>query len=62
MRYTLTILWLIILATDSGAQERFDHQKADLLLHLPDDTAKINQLNDYAHSIQSASPKMQYPF
>lgn len=57
MRYTFIISWLIFLATDSGAQEHFDDQKADLLLRLPDDTAKINQLNDYARSIQSASPQ-----
>jgi signal transduction histidine kinase len=47
----------MLLATDSGAQEHFDHQKADQLMRLPDDTAKINQLNDYANSIQSASPQ-----
>lgn len=56
MRYTLIILWLLLLATNSGAQEPLD-QKADRLLRLPDDTAKVNQLNDYASSIQSTFPQ-----
>lgn len=51
------ISWLILLATNVGAQEHYDHPKASRLLSLPDDTAKVNQLNDYARSIQSASPQ-----
>ncbi len=47
----------MLLATNSGAQEHYDQQKASRLLGLPDDTAKVNQLNNYARNIQSASPQ-----
>jgi two-component system, NarL family, sensor kinase len=52
MRYTLIISWLLLLATSSGAQDPLDR-----LLKLPDDTAKVNQLNHYALSIQSTFPQ-----
>ncbi|MBO9563266.1 MAG: sensor histidine kinase [Niastella sp.] len=56
MRYTLIILWFLLLATNSGAQDPLDR-----LLKLPDDTAKVNQLNHYALSIQSTFPQKAIP-
>ncbi len=52
----IIILCCLLLSTRSGGQEYFDKQKADRLLGLPDDTAKVDQLNDYAEKIQSAAP------
>ncbi len=56
MRYTLIILWFLLLATNSRAQDPLDR-----LQQLPDDTAKVNQLNHYALSIQSTFPQKAIP-
>lgn len=54
MRKLAVILLLSAWYGVAGAQAYMDK---DSLLRLPDDTAKIDQLNDYARNIQSASPQ-----
>lgn len=61
MRHLLIISWLLLLATNSGAQTPLDNQQANRLLQLPDDTAKVNQLNDYARSLQLTFPQQAIP-
>lgn len=56
MRYLLYILCLLFTAKSAIAQGDFEQEEVSRILSMPDDTAKVNRLNNYAQKIQAVSP------
>ncbi|MBX3238777.1 MAG: sensor histidine kinase [Chitinophagaceae bacterium] len=57
MNRMIVIAGLLFLSVTSRGQRQYDQAMVDQIYQMPDDTGKVNRLNDYAMQIQAASPR-----